>query len=49
VGSLVTIDDLVSIPGRFLRPPNLTIVLRGLPGSGKSTLAKMIKVIIYCQ
>jgi len=39
----VTIDDLVAVPGRFLRPPKLTIVLRGLPGAGKSTVAKMIK------
>ena len=43
-GPVVTIDDLVAVPGRFLRPPKLTILLRGLPGSGKSTIAKMIKV-----
>lgn len=44
VGDVVTIEDLVSVPGRFMRPPKMVIILRGPPGSGKTTLAKMIKV-----
>ncbi|XP_042861538.1 YLP motif-containing protein 1-like isoform X3 [Penaeus japonicus] len=43
VGDVVTIEDLVSVPGRFMRPPKMVIILRGPPGSGKTTLAKMIK------
>ncbi|KAK8750860.1 hypothetical protein OTU49_015030, partial [Cherax quadricarinatus] len=43
VGDVVTIDDLVSTPGRFMRPPKIAIILRGPPGSGKTTMAKMIK------
>ena len=39
-----SIEDLLEIPGRFMRPPKVVIVLRGLPGSGKTTIAKMIKV-----
>lgn len=44
--AVITIDDLLAVPGRFLRPPKLAIVLRGLPGSGKSSVAKLIKVNI---
>ncbi|XP_037803797.1 uncharacterized protein LOC119598228 isoform X3 [Penaeus monodon] len=43
IGDVVTIEDLVSVPGRFMRPPKMVIILRGPPGSGKTTLAKMIK------
>lgn len=43
-GNVVTIDDLVNIPGRFMRPPKIVIVLRGPPGAGKTTVARMIKV-----
>ncbi|MPC16006.1 YLP motif-containing protein 1 [Portunus trituberculatus] len=43
-GETVTIDDLVSIPGRFMRPPKIAIILRGPPGAGKTTVARMIKV-----
>lgn len=43
VGETVTIDDLVSIPGRFMRPPKIAIILRGPPGAGKTTMARMIK------
>lgn len=46
VGDVVTIEDLVSVPGRFMRPPKMVIILRGPPGSGKTTLAKMIKVCL---
>lgn len=37
------IEDLLSPPGRFSRPPRIVIILRGPPGSGKTTLAKLIK------
>ncbi|XP_064101704.1 uncharacterized protein LOC135212188 [Macrobrachium nipponense] len=43
IGETVTIDDLISVPGRFMRPPKMVIILRGPPGSGKTTVAKMIK------
>lgn len=39
----VDIADLIRVPGRDTRPPNLVIILRGLPGSGKTHLAKLIK------
>jgi hypothetical protein len=34
------LDDLLSPPGRFTRPPRLVFLLRGLPGSGKSHVAR---------
>lgn len=37
------IEDILSAPGRFSRPPRIVIILRGPPGSGKTTLAKLIK------
>ncbi|CAH1961530.1 unnamed protein product [Acanthoscelides obtectus] len=37
------IDDILSPPGRFNRPPRIVIILRGPPGSGKTYLAKLIK------
>ncbi|XP_068210451.1 YLP motif-containing protein 1-like isoform X6 [Palaemon carinicauda] len=43
IGETVTIEDLISVPGRFMRPPKMVIILRGPPGSGKTTVAKMIK------
>lgn len=40
----VTVEDIIHVPGRFMRPPKIAIILRGPPGSGKTTMAKMIKV-----
>lgn len=42
-GETVLIKDLLSPPGRFHRPNQLVIILRGPPGSGKSYVAKLIK------
>jgi adenylate kinase family enzyme len=41
--SAVLIEDLISPPGRYSRPPRIVIILRGPPGSGKTFLAKLIK------
>ncbi|KAF2884051.1 hypothetical protein ILUMI_22116 [Ignelater luminosus] len=41
--NVTLIEDLLSPPGRYNRPPRLVIILRGPPGSGKSFLAKLIK------
>ncbi|EFA01550.2 hypothetical protein TcasGA2_TC007111 [Tribolium castaneum] len=41
--NVVLIEDLISPPGRFKRPPRIVIILRGPPGSGKTFLAKLIK------
>ena len=30
-------------PGRFLRPPKMVVIMRGLPGSGKTHIARAIK------
>ncbi|XP_035919637.1 uncharacterized protein LOC118517518 isoform X1 [Anopheles stephensi] len=40
---MVDIDELLLPPGRFLRPPRICFLIRGLPGSGKSHLARLIK------
>ena len=42
-GDILQVDDLVHPPGRYMRPPKIVIILRGLPGSGKSFVAKNIK------
>ncbi|KAK4887026.1 hypothetical protein RN001_003297 [Aquatica leii] len=41
--NVLLIEDILSPPGRFTRPPQIVIILRGPPGSGKSFLAKLIK------
>ncbi|KAF5302169.1 hypothetical protein FQR65_LT08592 [Abscondita terminalis] len=41
--NVLHIEDILSSPGRFTRPPRIVIILRGPPGSGKSFLAKLIK------
>ena len=43
VGEVVVVDDLIHLPGRYMRPPKVVIIFRGLPGSGKSFVAKNIK------
>lgn len=43
---LLSIDTLLSPPGRQNRPAKIVIIIRGLPGSGKSYVAKLIKVSI---
>ena len=40
----VSIDDLLIPPGRKHRPPQIVVILRGLPGSGKTYVGKLIKV-----
>ena len=42
-GEITAIDDLIQPPGRYMRPPKLVIIFRGLPGSGKSYVAKHVK------
>ena len=42
-GEIIVIDDLIQPPGRYMRPPKLVIIFRGLPGSGKSYVAKHVK------
>ena len=46
------IDDLLLPPGRKHRPPQIVVILRGLPGSGKTYVGKLIKVkdklLWYC-
>ena len=42
-GENIAIDDLIQPPGRYMRPPKLVIIFRGLPGSGKSFIAKVIE------
>ena len=42
-GEVLAVDDLVHPPGRYMRPPKIVIIFRGLPGSGKSFVAKNIK------
>jgi len=42
-GTRVSIADLIEAPGRFVRPPRLVIILRGLPGAGKTHVAKLIR------
>ena len=47
----VMVEDLLLPPGRYGRPSNIVVIIRGLPGSGKSHLARLIKVlqhIILC-
>ncbi|KAK5643653.1 hypothetical protein RI129_007498 [Pyrocoelia pectoralis] len=41
--SITSIEDILTPPGRYNRPPRIVIILRGPPGSGKSFLAKLIK------
>lgn len=36
-------EDLINPPGRYMRPPRIVIIFRGLPGSGKTFVAKNIK------
>ena len=43
-GENIAIDDLIQPPGRYMRPPKLVIIFRGLPGSGKSFIAKVIEL-----
>jgi hypothetical protein len=40
---LMQVDDLINPPGRYMRPPKIVVIFRGLPGSGKSFVAKNIK------
>lgn len=42
-GTLTNIGDLLEPPGRYIRPPKIVIILRGLPGSGKTHFAKGIR------
>ncbi|XP_059096221.1 YLP motif-containing protein 1-like isoform X2 [Tigriopus californicus] len=42
-GSVVSLEDLIDPPGRYIRPPQIVIIFRGIPGSGKTQLVKDIK------
>ena len=39
----MAVDDLIQPPGRYMRPPKIVVIFRGLPGSGKSYVAKNVK------
>ena len=43
LGETLAVDDLIQPPGRYMRPPKIVVIFRGLPGSGKSYVAKNIK------
>ncbi len=43
VGEMVQISDLLEPPGRYIRPPKIVVIFRGLPGAGKSHVAKLVK------
>ncbi|KAH8030227.1 hypothetical protein HPB51_006659 [Rhipicephalus microplus] len=40
---VVSVEDLLGLPGRESRPPLLCVVVRGPPGSGKSFLTRLLK------
>lgn len=40
---LVSADDLLCKPGRDKRPPQVVVIIRGLPGSGKTYVSKLIR------
>ena len=42
-GSVINVGDLLDPPGRYIRPPKIVLILRGLPGSGKTHFAKNIR------
>ncbi len=42
-GEVLQVDDLINPPGRYMRPPKVVVIFRGLPGSGKSFVARNIK------
>ena len=42
-GDVLQVDDLIHPPGRYMRPPKIVIIFRGIPGAGKSFVAKNIK------
>ena len=42
-GICSTINELLEAPGRYIRPPKIVIILRGLPGSGKTQFAKNVR------
>ena len=43
LGETLAVDDLIQPPGRYMRPPKIVVIFRGLPGSGKSYVAKNVK------
>lgn len=40
---VVSADDLLCKPGRDKRPPQVVVIIRGLPGSGKTYVSKLIR------
>ena len=44
---VVKVEDLLILPGRRTRPPQIVVILRGLPGSGKTYVGKLIKVCCH--
>uniref|UniRef100_A0A2C9K7P1 YLP motif-containing protein 1 n=1 Tax=Biomphalaria glabrata TaxID=6526 RepID=A0A2C9K7P1_BIOGL len=39
----VKIEDILCPPGRLTRPPQIVVIIRGLPGSGKTYISKLIR------
>lgn len=42
-GSVINVADLLDPPGRYMRPPKIVLILRGIPGSGKTHFARNIR------
>lgn len=40
---VISVEDLLGLPGRESRPPLLCVIVRGPPGSGKSYLTRLLK------
>ncbi|GFO17041.1 ylp motif-containing protein 1 [Plakobranchus ocellatus] len=43
VAEIKKVEDLLCLPGRDSRPPQLVVIIRGLPGSGKTYVSKLLR------
>lgn len=43
VAEVKKVEDLLCPPGRQSRPPQLVVIIRGLPGSGKTYVSKLLR------
>ncbi|GFS08763.1 YLP motif-containing protein 1, partial [Elysia marginata] len=43
VAEVKKVEDLLCSPGRQSRPPQLVVIIRGLPGSGKTYVSKLLR------